>query len=786
MKTLRLAIIMLCLISLNAVGGEITGQITDQNNTPISFVNVFIKENKLGTVTNESGIFNFKNLENGDYTLVVSYIGFKTQERKIKLNKDEKLVRNFILTENDVQLSEVVVSGDRTMNEKKISIGKMNIAPLDLPQSSYVIDGVILEKQQTLRLSEALQNVTGIYQMGSTGGYQEELGGRGFNFGSSNTFKNGVRFNNSIMPEISSLEKVEILKGSSAILFGNVAAGGVLNLVTKKPKFENGGSWSLRTGSNEFYKPSFDIYGAFNNSNFAAYRIGMTYEKSNSFRDVVESERTYFNPSFLINVSENTNLLIEGDYLHDVRTPDFGTGAINYEIAEVPRNQFLNVSWAKNEAEQTSGTATLTHNLTNDWQIRFLTGIQNYRGEQFGASRPNAGTGIIRANGNWVRSTAKSSSSENYALAQFDITGNLTTGFVKHQVLIGVDADTKSGRSNAFASVKYDSINIFDLNQYVQRNDVPNVAKTTYTLTPVNRFGIYAQNLMHLNDEIKILAGIRWSYSDSRSEVYNALTNAQNSKTSNFDHAFSPRLGLVYQPLPNHSVFASYSNSFELNTGLDLNDEPLKPSYIDQFEIGTKNDFMDRLFSVNLTGYYIVNSNLAQSVYPQNPNHPNAKELAGEITSRGFELDFMLHPILGISAIAGYSFNDSEYSRSNIYIVGSRLRYNPAHTANASVRYEFDNKSLMSGLDLGLNIFYVGDRYAGRSTQLTIANDTRKLIAVPNYTQLDFAAGYALTNFNVKMKITNLTNQLSYYIHDDNAVLPIAPRQFSTTIEYKF
>ena len=483
MKSIKLTIIMICVISFSVIAGEISGQITDHQNTPISFVNVIIKENKLGTVTNDQGFFSFKNLENGNYTLVVSYIGYQTQERKISLVKNEKLVRNFILAESDVMLSEVVVSSERSINEKKVSIGKMNIAPLDMPQSSYVIDGVILEKQQTLRLSEVLQNVTGIYQMGSTGGYQEELGGRGFNFGNNNTFKNGVRFNNSIIPEISSLEKVEVLKGSSAILFGNVAAGGVLNLVTKKPKFENGGSWSLRTGSNEFYKPSFDIYGAFNNSNFAAYRIGMTYEKSNSFRDVVESERTYFNPSFLFNLNDNTNLLIEGDYLHDIRTPDFGTGAINYSIAEVPRNRFLNVSWAKNEAEQTSATATLTHNLTSDWQLRFISGVQNYRANQFGASRPNSGTGIIRSNGNWVRSTAKSSSTESYSLAQIDVTGNLTMGSVKHQLLVGIDADTKNGRSNAFASVKYDSINIFDLNQYVQRNDIPNVNQTTYTLT---------------------------------------------------------------------------------------------------------------------------------------------------------------------------------------------------------------------------------------------------------------------------------------------------------------
>lgn len=771
---------------LYAQSAEISGKITNAKNESLPSATIYIPALEIGTVTDQDGKYGLKISSKGQFEVSISYIGYKTVKKTITILGNEHLTINAKLQENDLLVNEIVVQGNRSMNERKISIGKLNVAPMDLPQSSFVIDGQLLEKQQTIRLSDVVKNVTGVYQAGATGGYTEEIGARGFMFGSSNTFKNGVRFNNGIMPELSSLERVEVLKGNAAILFGNVSAGGVLNLVTKKPKFETGGNWSLRMGSYQFYKPSFDIYGGINGSDVAAYRINTTFEKSNSYRDRVHSERSYINPSFLVRFSETSNLLVEGDYLHDTRIPDFGTGAVNYDVAKVPRNRFFNTLWAENEVEQSSLTTTFTHHLSENWTLRILGGIQNYSSSQFGAARPNTSGKMIQTNGDWARSTAKSSTNEKYGLGQIDLAGNVSTGIFKHQLLGGIDADTKKGRAHAFASVAYDSINIYNPNRFIERKDIPSVNPTTFTDTPVNRFGMYAQDLISFYDQFKLLLGLRWSYSDSRSETYQALTENLTTSSANFDNAFSPRVGLIWQPKPNHSLFASYSNSFELNSGLDLSDNALKPSYIDQYELGTKNDWLDGIFSANLTLYYIVNSNLAQSVYPQDPNHPNAKELAGELTSKGLELDVMLNAYKGISASIGYSFNQSEYTKSNIYIVGSRLRYNPSNTFNTNVTYEFSKTSHLSGLELGVSAFYSGERKGGRSTQLTVSNDNRKLIDIPDYTQFDCYVGYQFGNLSLKAKVTNLTNVLSYYIHDDNAIMPIAPRQLSTTISYHF
>ena len=97
----------------------------------------------------------------------------------------------------------------------------------------------------------------------------------------------------------------------------------------------------MRTSEYAFYKPTVDVYGSINNSKTVAYRFISSYEKGNSYKDVVSSERIFFNPSFLIDISKKTDLLIEANYTKDSRTPDFGLATINYKVIELPRNSFL-------------------------------------------------------------------------------------------------------------------------------------------------------------------------------------------------------------------------------------------------------------------------------------------------------------------------------------------------------------------------------------------------------------------------------------------------------------
>ncbi len=135
----------------------------------------------------------------------------------------------------------------------------------------------------------------------------------------------------------------------------------------------------------------------------------------------------------------------------------------------------------------------------------------------------------------------------------------------------------------------------------------------------------------------------------------------------------------------------------------------------------------------------------------------------------------------GLSALAGYSYNQTKYTESNTYIVGSLLRYNPAHTANASLHYDVQRGGLLNGLNLGVGVVYIGDRMAGRSTRLTVPNDAFKLMPIDGFTLVDLSAGYDFGGLSVAAKLSNVFDVLNYYAHDDNSINPVAPRMLSVT-----
>jgi len=801
-RKIILSIIFIHLIAFvtNAQSGSIQGNIITSDGKPAELVNVFIKELKKGTVSSATGQFELTDIKTGHYILIISYTGLQTQWKQVSVNPGEAALVKVTLTENRSELDEVIVTGTKSLNEKISSSGKAAIKAMDLPQSAVVIGKPVLERQQALRMSDVLQNVSGVYVVSTTGGAVQEIGGRGFSFGNSNTFRNGIRFNNNAMPEISSLERIEFLKGSNAILYGNVAAGGVVNLVTKKPKFENGGEISFRSGSHDFYKPFFDVYGSLNPAKTIAYRLDGSYEKARSFRDQVKSDRIDFNPSLLFRIGKKTEILAEGEYLRDNRTADYGTGAINYVVAPVPRSRMLSVPWGYNNTEQGSATLTITHRLNDNWEIKSTSGYQQYINEIFSTTRPN-NTYFVQPDGSWIRGLQKSGTNEKYYLTELDLTGKFNTGKIGHVFLLGADADKYQTLTTAFlvntfnnaganASLVnkniYDTVNIFDPSTFNKRNDIPYLPIDRLTSAPITRVGAYVQDLVSLTRQIKFLAGIRYSSQNNQISRVDTVSKGKTGYVAAYKtSAFSPRLGLVYQPVKTISLFASYSNSFNVNTGVDIDNVPLKPSIVNQVEAGIKTELFRNYLSANLTVYQIVNSDFAQSATNPPASAPaGAKELAGEVTSKGLEIDVMSKPWSGFSLIAGYSYNDTRYTKSNSFVKGSRLVYNPANTANFSLYYSFPEQSSLKGFNLGAGAFYTGTRVAGRST--TTASPTFKLMPLPDFTTVDLSAGYTIRNISIRCKFSNLFNVLSYYVHDDNSVNPMAPREFASTITLKF
>jgi iron complex outermembrane receptor protein len=779
------------MLAANAQKGQLKGIVRTSDNVPAGHVNVQLKEIRKGTVSLEDGSYSLTGIPGGKYTIIVSFIGLQTIEKAVVVANEQTSNLDFTLVENGNELAEIIVTGNRSINERITMVGKLPIKPMDLPQAVVVIGEPVIKNQQAQRLSDVIKNVNGVYLGTARASTQESFYARGYGFSSTNMFKNGSRVNSGSMPEVSSLESVEILKGGAAILYGNVAPGGVLNMVTKKPKFEFGGEASLRAGSFNLIKPAIDIYGPL--SNKIAYRLNGTFESSDSYRDQVSSKRYYVNPSLLFKLGQRTELTVEGDYLKHEFTPDFGIGSLNNTvIADVPRSAFMGTPWQYNTTDQATSSVTLNHSFNRNWQLNSVVSYQQFQRNYYSVERIQA-----KENGDWARPLGRVDTKEKFFTGQVNMNGKFKTGKMEHVLLAGVDADrymTSTYNYDVQGKI-YDTINILDPNKFIPRTDIPVATRLTHVKTPVTRLGAYVQDLISITPKIKLLAGIRWSLQESPAAITTHLQKGDSISKGKFQSAdaFSPRVGLVYRFKPNVSFFASYSNSFSVNNGMDIYGSGLPPSIIDQYEAGVKNIFFDGKVTVNLTAYKIVNNNLAQTAQFDKDglpnNNSNLKELTGQTTSNGIELDVMTNFMKGLSVMAGYSYNDMRYTRTpgttGSYITGQRLVNTPAHTANASAFYTFSNGAL-NRLRIGAGIYYVGDRFGGWNNTIGQAQGYSRLIPVNAFTTVDISAGYSIKQFSLLAKVSNLGNAYNYYVHENYSINPIAPRQFIATVAYKF
>jgi len=729
-------------------------------------------------------------------------------------NDSLKSINDTVKNKKGLQLKEVIVTANK--QPKPITALRSGLKPMDTPQSVQVIGSEIIEQQQSIRLSEVLKNANGVYVGSARGGAQESFFSRGYDMSTNNMFKNGFRYNAGSIPEVASLEKVEFLKGGSALLYGNVAPGGILNLVTKTPSFKNGGEITMQAGSYAYYKPSFDFYGPLNKN--IAYRLNASYENSESFRDVVKNERLYINPSLLFNVSDKTQITVQGDYLKAYWTPDFGTGVIGKEILDVPRNNYYGALWSNGETKSASASVLLNHDFNKNWKLNFNSSYQSFDRQSIGTERiqPNDEKNEVLY-GDVNRPLGKNKNLETIVGDQLSLQGTFTTGKIKHQFFTGVDWENSFATAYTYTFSEkaisinndgkyvanyYDMINLFSFDPTTQRNDFPlNIKNTRIVYTDTNRFGIYAQDLISFTEQIKVLAGLRWSWQEAQADTHDLTKNPKTitEGAKKLDNAFSPKIGVVYQPTKDMSVFASYSNSFTPNTGTTVDLQPIKPSIIDQYEVGIKKDFWRGVLSTNVTVYQITNSNLAQTAEfkadGSTNTDTNIKTLSGETKSKGIEIDITARPVDGLNIVAGYSYNDMRYSKTSglngSFIEGDRLVRTPANTANLSFFYTLPS-GILKGISFGAVGNYIGDRFGGWNDQIVINSTTGvktindRDIPMKGYTTIDLSAGYTWRKFSILCKLSNITNELNYIAHENYSINPIAPRQVLTSLRYKF
>lgn len=730
------------------------------------------------------------------------------------------------------------------LNVAKPATTKSNLTVMENPQAISIVTHEIIEQQQAKQLSDVLQNVNGVYLTSARGGSQDSFGGRGFIFGNDNIYKNGARVNSGVFPEVSGLERVEVLRGATAMLYGNAAAGGIINLVTKKPKLNFGGSVGLNAGSWNSYKPTVDIYGPLSKN--VAFRINGAYEYAESFRDVVESTKYYFNPSFLFNLGEKSQLIIEADYLKNDLTPDFGIGSIvnndsSYQLNDLlPRNAFLGTDWQYQNVQQVSTNATFNHQFDEKWSLNTTASYQNYTKDYFSTERAQWTYEKTSNRLAWAnRPLNRTYNEQNYTSLQANLNGNFNTGKINHKVLIGADADYGVSDSYTFydPNIADATKSIFGTGYIYGANgsptgtlylddpstwaggNIPNSEKLEKTRINTRRIGVYAQDFISLTKEFKVLAGLRWSYIENMPTLntkFKTNTKAEVANSPTSDQAFSPKVGLVYMPNENFSAFATYTNSFATNAGYmsdqvdnlnitgtaaqvrsrvnDLNKQGIKPTTVDQYEVGVKKNIWNNAVAVNVTLYQILYHNFYQNFFYVDANgavqtpDSNLKEFAGKMRSRGVELDITGNPNENISIIGGFSYNNSVYldTPEKGFVEKQRLVRTPATTANASVFYKFTN--YVPGLKAGIGVYYIGDRIAGwndsKSTNVSRKGVSR-MFDLEDYTTISLSLGYDWKKFSLQGKVGNLFDVVNYNVHENYSVNPITPRNYYFTLTYR-
>ena len=705
------------------------------------------------------------------------------------------------------EIEDIVLHKTGNPNKGRSFTTKSLIPLIENPQPIQMVTHEIIEQQQAKQLSDVVKNVNGIYITSARGGSQDSFGGRGFTFGNENIFKNGAKVNSGIFPEVSGLERVEVLKGANAMLYGNVGPGGIINMVTKKPRFSFGGRVGMNVGSWNSYKPMVDIYGPLSKN--VAFRVNGTYEYADSFRDVVNSQKQYFNPSFAFNIGENTQIFVEGDYFKQHFTPDFGLGALMEKTTGISsfetglgKKQFLGEDWNYQTNQQATGGITLNHKFNDRWYLNSVASYQNYTKDYFSVERIQwKYTGNpSQSEPTWDRALNKTYNEQNYTSLQVNLNGEINTGNVKHKMLFGADGDYGIADAYTFYNPANNKtfgtsyiIGNWKLNTPTTWTHIaePNSQKNTRNRINTTRYGVYVQDFVELSKYFKVLGGVRYSNlqnDDTVERNYKTNTEKTKEKTGTSEYAFSPKAGLVFTPNENFTVYGTYTNSFVPNSGFTVDNAPLKASVVDQYEIGIKKNVFNNTVAFNINAYQIDNRNTyTTAIYDKNGNinsDSSIKEFAGKVRSRGVELDITGNPTPQLSLIGGVSYNHSVYTETpdiKGYVENQRLVRTPATTANASVFYKFDNT--LKGLILGASGFYTGDRKAGWNDTKT-QKETTRMVDLKGYTTVDLSVGYEYKNFLIQGKLGNIFDTENYNVHENYSVNPITPRNFYFTLTY--
>ncbi|NEO26181.1 MAG: TonB-dependent siderophore receptor, partial [Kamptonema sp. SIO4C4] len=613
---------------------------------------------------------------------------------------------------------------------------------LDVPQSIQAVPEQVIEDQQAFRLDEALRNISGIAQDGSSLRlFSDRVSIRGFDI-SRGLFKNGARssFGGFFVPQsTSNIQQVEVLKGPASVLNGQAGPGGIINIVTKQPLSDPYYEASINLGSNDFlFRPTIDLSGPLNDSETVLYRLNASNHNQDTFVDRLEIDRSFVAPVLSVQLSEDTTLTLEGEYLRDSRPgysglPALGTVFPN-PLGEIPISRFLGDDTPKRERILGSMGYHLEHDFNENWSIenRFQYAFADIDEKAIFSS------GLELDNRTLTRGAFGSENhSEEYTL-QTDVKGDFTTGLVQHEFLLGAEL-RRTTFDGALSSPTTDvpSIDLFNPTYGVDLA----FELTRDSFDRTNTLGVYVQDLLSFGEQFKVLLGGRFDLVEQISDV---KTDTSNDSFHQQDTKFSPRLGIVYQPTENVSLYGNFSRSFSPSFSArqrNADGTPFEPTTGEQVEVGIKAEGLEGRVSATLAAFHITR----QNIVVEDPDRPDFDIQIGERRSQGIELDIAGEVLPGLKLIANYAFTDAEITEDTEGFEGNRPNSIPRHSGSLWATYEVQSGGLQ-GLGFGAGLFMVGER----------EGDLDNSFQLPGYVRTDAAVFYRQDNWKASLNVKNL------------------------------
>jgi len=653
----------------------------------------------------------------------------------------------------------------------------------DIPQTIDTIDVQKYKIYGSNDLSVMLQGTPGVstsYDMRGDG-----ITLRGFSADSGDIYRDGIRESGQVRRSTANIERIEILKGPASVLYGRSAGGGVVNMVSKYANFDSKSSVGTYVGSYDNYGATADINQVLNDN--WAVRLTGEYGEADSFRSGIDSKIEMISPSFTYKNDDET-LTWTTQYTYDKlgRVPDRGP---SYSV--LPVGTSIKTGFAQKDDYVEDELQVIRSDLNYEfapnwnfhWALSYRQAYQNFD-NFFGGTycnnnltleaTPKACTwnGYIRQSYAWQETMNKTITNT------FDISGSFKTGAIEHQLLVGADVSRedrspKLGNYSSGTGVPryYGFINPY--NPADQYNTLPSSERLPVTSENHHvgeSMGFFAQDLISLTPELKMMLGMRYDQYNFKS-----TNHIQNLSKQYDDTTFSPNIGFVWQPSEQHSFYTSYNKSFAPyggrgNISVDVNTDPkyydAEPQYNEQYEIGVKSDWLDQRLNTQLSVYDIRKKNIR---YVPDDTKPEEWATAGEHQSKGLEFSFIGRVLDNVFVRGGYGYLQAEVKKDkqNPDNVNKVLNNAPEHTGNLFVRYLPTEK-----LYGEVGVTYVGSYYP----------NINNLTKMDGFNRVDAAIGYSADPWNLTLAVSNLTNK-EYWRSDS---MPGTPRSFLMRLNYQF